>query len=241
MLKSWICGGRFNGISFYICICWSFHFLVFSLLRHPQLTVERVGSFYFFLFPLVWRVVFFSPEVFVNHKRLSTNSKLSLDCLSLACVLTTWVGLTFLFRTSRGVPTNWVGGNLYCVWEDYVRRMIQSEKFLYELRSRFAFFCLQLGDFCYSFEFWAVSWEGLVVCYAVVAFDLGTSALMFVVSLIAAPCTRYKCFTVPLHSVPIFRTSLAAHWYFIIFVSFSFCLFSRDIYESWWFFFVENH
>ena len=36
------------------------------------------------------------------------------------------------------------------------------------------------------------------------------------------------------------HTCLAAHWTFIIFVNFSFCLFSRDFYESRWLFFFEG-
>ena len=49
MLKPWICGGRLLGLWFYIC--WSFIFLVFSLLCHLRLPVGRAGSFYFSLFP----------------------------------------------------------------------------------------------------------------------------------------------------------------------------------------------
>ena len=50
-------------------------------------------------------VVFFSSGVVVKFKQLSTNY-----CFTLACVLTTRVGLSFLFKTSRGFRSSWVRG-----------------------------------------------------------------------------------------------------------------------------------
>ena len=61
--------------------------------------------------------------------------------------------------------------------------------------------------------------KGLVVCFAVLAFDFGTGAPIFVASLVAAPRTRRYCFTAPVHCVAIFKTLLAAHWSLIIFVN----------------------
>ena len=80
----------------------------------------------------------------------------------------------------------------------------------------------------------------MVVCFAVVGFDFGNGALIFVVSLVAAPRTRRYRFTASVYHVLIFNTLLAAHWSFIILVSFSFTLFSRDSYESQWLFFFES-
>ena len=74
--------------------------------------------------------------------------------------------------------------------------------------------------------------EGLVDCFAVVVFDFGTGALIFVESLVATPRTCCYCFTASDHCVPISKTFHAAHYSFIIFVNFSFCLFSMDFYDS---------
>ena len=53
-------------------------------------------------------------------------------------------------------------------------------------------------------------------CFAVVAFDFGTGALVFVVSFVGAPRTRRYYFMASVHCVPIFRIFLAAHGSFII-------------------------
>ena len=58
--------------------------------------------------------------------------------------------------------------------------------------------------------------------------------------LAAAPHTRRYYFMASFHCVPISKTCLAAHCYFIIFVNFSFWLFSRNLFESWCFFFFES-
>ena len=86
----------------------------------------------------------------------------------------------------------------------------------------------------------AVPWEGLVVCFAVVAVDFDAGAPIFVVSLVAAPRTLGYCFTTSVHCVPLVKTLLAAHWSFISFVNFVFRLFSLDYYEIQWFFFFES-
>ena len=114
------------------------------------------------------------------------------------------------------------------------------EKFSYGLQSGHALFFLDLDYFRFTLEYWAVPRECLVNCFAVAASDFGTGALISVVSLVAAPHTRRYFFTVSFHCVPMSNTLLAAHWSFLIFVSFSFCLFSQDFYESWGFFFFEN-
>ena len=66
-----------------------------------------------------------------------------------------------------------------------------------------------------------------MVFFAGVVFDFGAGALIFVVSLVAALCTRRYCFRASVDCVSIFKTLLAARWSFIIFLSLSFCLFSR--------------
>ena len=65
--------------------------------------------------------------------------------------------------------------------------------------------------------------------------DFDAGALTFVVSLAVAPCTRRYRFLASFHCLFISKTCLAAHLSFIIFVYFSFCVFFRDFYESWWF------
>ena len=55
-----------------------------------------------------------------------------------------------------------------------------------------------------------------------VAFDFSTGALVFVVSLVAVPRTRRYCFKASVHSVPIFKTFLAAQWSILLFASFVF-------------------
>ena len=69
------------------------------------------------------------------------------------------------------------------------------------------------------------------------ASDFCAGALIFVVSLPAAPCTCCYRFMASFHCVPISKTCLAAHLSFKLFVNFSFWLFSRDFFESRWFFF----
>ena len=109
MLKSWICGGKWIGLWF--SICRSFVSLLFLFLRHLQLTVRRVGFFFFSVSHSEVHVgysrlvVFFSPEVFIIFKWFSTNSR-----VSLACVVTTCVRLTFSLRISRGFKSSWVRG-----------------------------------------------------------------------------------------------------------------------------------
>ena len=103
---------------------------------------------------------------------------------------------------------------------------VYSEKFSNGLLSGYTFFCLDLDDFCFSFEYWAVSWECLVVISAVAASDFGVCALIFVVSLAAAPCTRRYRFIAYFHCVSVSKTCLAARWSFVILENFSFCLFS---------------
>ena len=71
-------------------------------------------------------VVFFSPVVFVRKLRLSTKSWFILACLS---VLTTWVILTFLFRTSRGLRSSWVRG-FYLL---HLRRLIEGSDSVWEV------------------------------------------------------------------------------------------------------------
>ena len=71
-----------------------------------------------------------------------------------------------------------------------------------------------------------------MVCSAAAASDFGTGALILVVSLVAARCTSRYCFMASFRCVPVSNPCLAAHLSFIIFVSFSFCLFSRDFNES---------
>ena len=209
-----------------------FYFFVFSLLRHLQLTVGRVGPFIFSFFlrevPVGYNrlVVFFSNKVFVKFQQRSTIYKASLVWVSLACVL----------RSSRGVRPSLVIGVVYCIWEDHFRMRNQSEEFSYGLWSGYAFFSLDLAGFCFSFEFWAVPWEGLVVRFEVVAFEIGTGAHIFNVSEVAAPRTRRFCSTASVHCVPTFKTILAVHWSFIIFLSISFCLLTYDFYESQWLF-----
>ena len=66
-----------------------------------------------------------------------------------------------------------------------------------------------------------------MVCFVVVVFDFGIGAVIFIMSLVAPPRTRRHCFTASVTCMPIFKTFLAAHWPFIIFVSFGFCLFFR--------------
>ena len=63
-----------------------------------------------------------------------------------------------------------------------------------------------------------------MICFAVVAFDFGTGALIFVESSAAAPRTRRCCFKASVHCVPKFKIFLAAHWFLTIFLNFSFCL-----------------
>ena len=72
-------------------------------------------------------------------------------------------------------------------------------------------FVLDLDDFCFSFEFWAVPSECLVVFSAVAASEFDTGALIFIMSFAAAPRTCRYCFTAFLHCVLISKTSLAAH------------------------------
>ena len=60
-----------------------------------------------------------------------------------------------------------------------------------------------------------------MVCLAVVEFDFGSGALIFFVSLFAAPCSRRYCFTAPVHGMHIFDTFLTVLWSFIRFVHFS--------------------
>ena len=64
-----------------------------------------------------------------------------------------------------------------------------------------------------------------------VAFDLGSGSGFFVVSLVAAPRISRYCFTASVHYVPIFKKFLTAHWFFVVFVNFSICLFSRGFLE----------
>ena len=72
------------------------------------------------------------------------------------------------------------------------------------------------------------------------ASDCGAGALIFVVSLTATPHTRRSCFTASFHCATMYNKFLAAHWYFIILLSFRFCMFYRDFFESWWLFFLES-
>ena len=72
------------------------------------------------------------------------------------------------------------------------------------------------------------------------ASDFGAGALIFAVSLTAAPCTRHYRSMASFHCVSVSKKCLAAPWSFIIFEKFSFCLFSRDFYESRGFFWFES-
>ena len=102
------------------------------------------------------------------------------------------------------------------------------------------YFFLDLDDFCFHFEYWALPWEYLLVYSAVAASDFGAGALIFVLSLNAAPRTRRYCFTALFHCVYISKTWLAVLYTFIIFVNSSCCLFSRELDESLWLFFFES-
>ena len=67
-----------------------------------------------------------------------------------------------------------------------------------------------------------------MVFSAVEAFDFVTGALIFIVSLAAAPCTRRYCFMAYFRCVSIFKTCFAAHRSFKIFKTFVFAC-SPDI------------
>ena len=45
-----------------------------------------------------------------------------------------------------------------------------------------------------------------MVCLALVAFGFATGTFIFVVSLVAAPCTRRYCFTTSVRCLPIVKT-----------------------------------
>ena len=53
-------------------------------------------------------------------------------------------------------------------------------------------------------------------------------------------CTRRYRFMASFQCVSVSKTCLAAHRSFIIIVNFNFCLFSRETFESRWFFFFES-
>ena len=55
-----------------------------------------------------------------------------------------------------------------------------------------------------------------------VAFDFVTGALIFILSLAAAPCTRRYRFMATFRCVFIFKTRFGAHWSFKIFVLLAF-------------------
>ena len=61
-----------------------------------------------------------------------------------------------------------------------------------------------------------------MVSSAVAATEFGTGALIFAVSLDAAPRTRRYCLASGFHCVPISKTCFAAPWSFIEIVNFSF-------------------
>ena len=65
-------------------------------------------------------------------------------------------------------------------------------------------------------------------------------ALILVVSLVAALCRRRYRFMAFFHNVSVSKTCPSAHWSFIIFENFRFCLFSRNFYEPRWFFFWKS-
>ena len=188
------------------------------------------------------RAPFIFPFHFVQYpwSQDGTVGELSSSFLKLlkkmrhVCVLTR-VGLTFSFKSSRGFRCSWVFfivfGKINCGFWFSLR------SFSFFLQAGYTFFCLDLDGFFFYFENQAAPLECLVVYSAVAAPDFGAGALIFVVSLAAAHRTGPYCFTVSFHCVSMSKTRLAASLYFIIFVSFSFCLFSRDFYESWWFFF----
>ena len=141
--------------------------------------------------------------MFVNFKRLSTNSRVS---LALPVLLVPSLLANYWLSRSEFVRNLDLAG-LKCFLL-HLRRLTWyldsvNEVFMASGLGIRSF--LDLNDYRFSFEFWSVPWEDLVVCFAVVAFDFGTGALIHVVSLTAAPCTRRFCFTVSAHCVPCLR------------------------------------
>ena len=119
MQKSSILGSRFTGLWFYIC--WSFNFLLFSLIRHLKFAIGR-GALFLFSFSLSiltvavdpysrW-VVFFIPEVFENcNHRFCVLTRVGFISCSDIVWVSYVIGLKVSFNTFEMI-NSWFGFSL---------------------------------------------------------------------------------------------------------------------------------